>query len=66
MEKIAKGARREKAVASGKERTRGRANRIGAATRYDFGGGVLTPYGACYRWRRCWRSWSLCSCCGRS
>lgn len=45
MEKIAKGARREKAVASGKERTRGRANRIGAATRYDFGGGVLTPYG---------------------
>src|SRR3972149_2363979 len=45
METIAKAPRREKAVASGKERTRGRANRIGAATRYDFGGGVLTPYG---------------------
>src|SRR5882762_1925031 len=45
MEKIAKAARPEKAVASRKERTGGKANKIGAATRYDFGGGVLTPYG---------------------
>ena len=53
MEKIAKAPRREKAVESGKERTRGKANKIGADTRYDFGGRVLTPYGACYRWRPC-------------
>jgi hypothetical protein len=45
METIAKAPRREKAVESGKERTRGKANKIRADTRYDFGGGVLTPYG---------------------
>jgi len=45
MEKIAKAPRPEKPVERGKERTRGKANKIGAATRYDFGGGVLTPYG---------------------
>lgn len=45
MEKIAKAARREKGVESGKERALGKANKIGADTRYDFGGGVLTPYG---------------------
>ena len=45
MEKITKATRPEKAVASGKEGTRGKANKIGAATRYDFKGGVLTPYG---------------------
>ena len=45
MEKIAKAARREKPVESGKEVTKGKANKIGADTRYDFGGGVLTPYG---------------------
>ena len=45
METIAKAARPEKPVESGKERRRGKANKIGAATRYDFGGGVLTPYG---------------------
>ncbi len=45
MEKIAKAPRPEKPVESGKERTPGSANKIGADTRYDFGGGVLTPYG---------------------
>jgi len=45
MEKIAKAPRPEKPVESGKERPRGKANKIGAATRYDFEGGVLTPYG---------------------
>lgn len=45
MEKIAKAPRREKLVESGKEGARGKANKIGAATRYDFEGGVLTPYG---------------------
>ena len=45
MEKIAKEPRPEKPVERGKEGTRGKANKIGAATRYDFKGGVLTPYG---------------------
>lgn len=45
MEKIAKAPRAEKTVESGKEGPRGKANKIGADTRYDFGGGVLTPYG---------------------
>jgi Transposase DDE domain group 1 len=45
VEKIAKAPRREKLVESGKEGRRGKANKIGAATRYDFEGGVLTPYG---------------------
>jgi len=45
MEKIAKAPRPEKRVESGKEDRKGKANRIGAETRYDFGGGVLTPYG---------------------
>jgi hypothetical protein len=45
MEKIAKAQRAEKLVERGKEGTRGKANRIGATTRYDFEGGVLTPYG---------------------
>ncbi len=66
MEKIAEGARPEKSVAIGKERARGKANKIGVATPYNLGGGVLTPYGACYRWRRCGRRWSLCGCCARS
>ena len=45
METIAKAARPEKPVESGKEGRREKANKIGVATRYDFGGGVLTPYG---------------------
>lgn len=45
MESIAKEGRPEKSVGSGKELKTGKANRIGADTRYDFGGGVLTPYG---------------------
>ena len=45
MEKITERRKREKAVASGKGSVGRRARKIGAATRYDFGGGVLTPYG---------------------
>ena len=45
MERVTKERRSEKPVKSGKERTGGKANKIGADTRYDFGGGVLTPYG---------------------
>jgi di/tricarboxylate transporter len=45
METIAKGASREKPAQRGEQRAAGKASRIGAATRYDFGGGVLTPYG---------------------
>jgi Transposase DDE domain group 1 len=45
METIAKGASREKPAERGEPRAAGKASRIGAATRYDFGGGVLTPYG---------------------
>lgn len=49
METIAKGASREKPAQRGEQRAAGKASRIGAATRYDFGGGVLTPYGGCCR-----------------
>jgi hypothetical protein len=45
MESIAKRPSREKPVASEKGSGAGKANKIGASTRYDFGGGVLTPYG---------------------
>ena len=45
MESIAKEPSREKQVESGKEGWAGKANKIGASTKYDFGGGVLTPYG---------------------
>jgi Transposase DDE domain group 1 len=45
MEKIAKAPRPEKPVERGKEGPRGKANKVGATTRYDFEGGVLTPYG---------------------
>lgn len=45
MERITKEARPEKPVERGKEPKRGKANKIGADTKYDFGGGVLTPYG---------------------
>lgn len=45
MESIAKGRRPEKPVESGKGLKTGKANKIGALTRYDFRGGVLTPYG---------------------
>ncbi len=45
MESIAKGRRPEKPVESGKGLKAGKANKVGAMTRYDFGGGVLTPYG---------------------
>jgi len=38
MEKIAKAPRPEKPVERGKEGTSGKANKIGAATRYDFEG----------------------------
>ena len=41
MEKIAKAARHEKTVARGKERTGGKANKIGADARYGFEGGAL-------------------------
>jgi hypothetical protein len=34
------------------------ASKIGASTPYDFEGKNLTAYGGCYRWPRCWRSWS--------
>ena len=45
MEKITERQKREKRIARGKESVWRRASKIGAATRYDFGGGVLTPYG---------------------
>jgi len=45
METIAKGEGREKRAGRGGAQAAGRARKIGAATRYDFGGGVLTAYG---------------------
>jgi len=45
METIAKGGRREKGSGRGRAQASGKARKIGAWTRYDFGGGVLTPYG---------------------
>ena len=45
MEKITERRAPGKSIAGGKESVRGRASKIGASTPYDFGGGVLTPYG---------------------
>ena len=45
METIAKGERGGKGFGGGERGKAGKARKIGASTRYDFGGGELTPYG---------------------
>ena len=65
METIAKGERGGKDFGGGERRTAGEARKIGAATRYDFGGGRLTPYGGLLPLAALWEKLGMLALVGR-
>jgi Transposase DDE domain group 1 len=65
METIAKGERGGKGFGGGERRVAGKARKIGASTRYDFGGGRLTPYGGLLPLAALWEKLGLWALVGR-